>query len=154
MFKKAKVKGNIRRKRDPSPPPSTGTAHSTDDAVVLKPEKRPRNQTSVLQSTTNSSSANSRTGTTTNTSIFEDRAYAASSTAMSLLPGDMGATAENEIETPLDTDQVAILERSLQVQQELAGKEDDKLYRGMSGYAKYNKVRDTAAGNALSSKVR
>lgn len=38
--------------------------------------------------------------------------------------------------------------------QELKGKEDDKIYRGINNYAKYIEKRDTAAGNASSGMVR
>ena len=38
--------------------------------------------------------------------------------------------------------------------QELKGKEDDKVYRGLNNYAQYYEKRDTAAGNASSGMVR
>jgi len=38
--------------------------------------------------------------------------------------------------------------------QELKGKEDDKVYRGLNNYAQYFEKRDTAAGNASSGMVR
>lgn len=38
--------------------------------------------------------------------------------------------------------------------QELEGKEDDKIYRGLNNYAQYYKKKDTAAGNASSGMVR
>lgn len=38
--------------------------------------------------------------------------------------------------------------------QELEGKEDDKVYRGLNNYAQYYKKKDTAAGNASSGMVR
>jgi len=38
--------------------------------------------------------------------------------------------------------------------QELKGKEDDKVYRGLNNYTQYFKKRDTAAGNASSGLVR
>lgn len=40
------------------------------------------------------------------------------------------------------------------VQQELKGKADDKIYRGMANYAQYYEKRDTAQGNAASAAVR
>lgn len=38
--------------------------------------------------------------------------------------------------------------------QELEGKEDDKIYRGLNNYVQYYKKKDTAAGNASSGMVR
>lgn len=38
--------------------------------------------------------------------------------------------------------------------QDLKGKEDDKIYRGMNNYATYIEKKDTAAGNASSGFVR
>jgi len=38
--------------------------------------------------------------------------------------------------------------------QDLKGKEDDKIYRGLNNYAQYFEKRDTAAGNASSGMVR
>ena len=38
--------------------------------------------------------------------------------------------------------------------QELKGKEDDKVYRGINNYAIYIEKKDTAAGNASSGMVR
>ena len=38
--------------------------------------------------------------------------------------------------------------------QELKGKEDDKIYRGVNNYHVYIEKRDTAAGNASSGMVR
>ena len=38
--------------------------------------------------------------------------------------------------------------------QELKGKEDDSVYRGINNYAQYFEKRDTAAGNASSGMVR
>ena len=40
------------------------------------------------------------------------------------------------------------------VQQELKGKADDKVYRGLANYAQYYEKKDTAQGNAGSSNVR
>ena len=38
--------------------------------------------------------------------------------------------------------------------QELKGKEDDKIYRGMQNYQQFYEKRDTAQGNASSGMVR
>lgn len=42
----------------------------------------------------------------------------------------------------------------MQVNKDLEGKEDDKVYRGLNNYHQYFKPKDTAAGNASSGMVR
>ncbi len=69
-------------------------------------------------------------------------------------PSDQGATAVNEMETELDRDAQALFEKSLEINKELEGKADDKVYRGLNNYAQYYKKKDTAAGNASSGMVR
>lgn len=80
--------------------------------------------------------------------------YKSRKNAAPIAPRDMGATAEVEFETELDKDAQSIFERSQQINKELEGKEDDKIYRGMNNYAQYYKKRDTAQGNASSGMVR
>ena len=64
------------------------------------------------------------------------------------------ATSQVQIDTDIGQDARTIFEKSLQVQQELKGKADDKIYRGIANYAQYYEKRDTAQGNAASSNVR
>lgn len=91
----------------------------------------------------------------------------------------MGATATYELDTERDKDAQAIFERSQKIQevgskdavmakrsrgaqvtwssssqQELTGKEDDKIYRGINNYQKFIKPKDTTMGNASSGMVR
>lgn len=73
---------------------------------------------------------------------------------MPLGPSDQGATATVEIDTALDRDAQAIFEKSLEVNKELEGKADDKVYRGLNNYAQYYKKQDSALGNASSGLVR
>lgn len=58
------------------------------------------------------------------------------------------------MDTELDRDAQAIHARSLKINEELEGKADDKIYRGINNYAQYYKKKDTAAGNASSGMVR
>uniref|UniRef100_A0A8C6RWS2 Ring finger protein 113A1 n=1 Tax=Nannospalax galili TaxID=1026970 RepID=A0A8C6RWS2_NANGA len=60
---------------------------------------------------------------------------------------DMGATAE-------ERDAPAIFERSQKIQEELRGKEDEKIYRGINNYQKYMKPKHTSKGNASSGMLR
>lgn len=69
-------------------------------------------------------------------------------------PSDQGATAILETETEVDKDAQAIFEKAQKINEELEGKEDDKIYRGLNNYAQYYKKKDTAAGNASSGMVR
>uniref|UniRef100_A0A1B0FNC8 RING finger protein 113A n=1 Tax=Glossina morsitans morsitans TaxID=37546 RepID=A0A1B0FNC8_GLOMM len=69
-------------------------------------------------------------------------------------PQDQGATSVNEIETELDRDAQTIHEKALKINEELEGKPDDKIYRGLNNYAQYYKKQDKAAGNASSGMVR
>lgn len=69
-------------------------------------------------------------------------------------PSDMGATAILETETEADRDAQAIFEQAQKINQELKGKEDDKVYRGLNNYMQYYEKRDTAQGNASSGMVR
>jgi len=64
------------------------------------------------------------------------------------------ATSQVQIDTDIGQDARTIFEKSLQVQQELKGKADDKIYRGIANYAQYYEKKDTAQGNAASSNVR
>lgn len=57
-------------------------------------------------------------------------------------------------DTDLSQDAQAIFERAMQTNKDLKGKEDDKIYRGQTGYTQYIEKRDTAAGNASSGMVR
>ncbi|XP_061872532.1 E3 ubiquitin-protein ligase RNF113A-like isoform X3 [Colius striatus] len=66
----------------------------------------------------------------------------------------MGATAVYELDTEKEKDAQAIFERSQKIQEELRGKEDDKIYRGINNYQKYVKPKDTSMGNASSGMVR
>ncbi|NXR56318.1 R113A protein, partial [Hippolais icterina] len=69
-------------------------------------------------------------------------------------PADMGATEMYELDMEKDKDAQAIFERSQKIQEELRGKEDDKICRGINNYQKYVKPKDTSMGNASSGMVR
>lgn len=68
--------------------------------------------------------------------------------------GDQGATATVEIDTELDRDAQAIFQKSIEINKELEGKADDKIYRGLNNYAQYYKKKDSVHGNASSGMVR
>ncbi|KAL2295301.1 LOW QUALITY PROTEIN: hypothetical protein Nmel_018464 [Mimus melanotis] len=80
--------------------------------------------------------------------------YKSTRSAKPVGPEDMGATAVYELDTEKEKDAQAIFERSQKIQEELRGKEDDKIYRGINNYQKYVKPKDTSMGNASSGMVR
>ncbi|XP_005994673.1 E3 ubiquitin-protein ligase RNF113A isoform X2 [Latimeria chalumnae] len=80
--------------------------------------------------------------------------YKSTRSAKPVGPEDMGATAIYELDTEKDKDAQAIFERSQKIQEELRGKDDDKIYRGINNYQKYVKPKDTSMGNASSGMVR
>uniref|UniRef100_A0A3B4CMF1 Ring finger protein 113A n=1 Tax=Pygocentrus nattereri TaxID=42514 RepID=A0A3B4CMF1_PYGNA len=81
-------------------------------------------------------------------------AYKSTRSAKPEGPEDMGATAVYELDTERDKDAQAIFERSQKIQEELSGKEDDKIYRGINNYHKFIKPKDSTMGNASSGMVR
>ncbi|NWW28990.1 R113A protein, partial [Falcunculus frontatus] len=64
-------------------------------------------------------------------------------------PEDMGATAVYELDAEKDAQ--AVFEHGQKIQEELRGKEDDKIYRGINNY---QKPKDASMGNASSGTVR
>ena len=69
-------------------------------------------------------------------------------------PEDMGATFTYELDTEHNKDAQAICERAIEINKELKGKADDKIYRGINNYVQFIEKKDTAAGNAASGMVR
>lgn len=149
-FKKRKVIQN-RRKR------VTSVSESSDEeSAVIQNEKRLKKSNPFVQSTSNSKL---KVSEPTNESSESDHetvgvSYRSKMDTVMSGPKDMGATATIEIDTELDKDAQAIYERSLQVNKELKGKEDDKVYRGLANYTQYYEKKDTALGNASSGMVR
>lgn len=80
--------------------------------------------------------------------------YKSSRTGKSEGPQDMGATSTVQIDTDLANDARAIFEKQQEINKELKGKEDDKVYRGINNYQVFYEKRDTAQGNAASNSVR
>jgi len=149
-FKKRKVVQNRRRRA------TSDSENSEEESAVVLNEKRNKKSSPFIQSTSNkklkasepihdsSESDNESVGVSYRSKMDTDMSG----------PKDMGATATIEIDTELDKDAQAIYERSLQVNKELKGKEDDKVYRGLANYTQYYEKKDTALGNASSGMVR
>lgn len=149
-FKKRKVVQNRRRRA------TSDSENSDEESAVVLNEKRNKKSSPFIQSTSSkklkasepihdsSESDNESVGVSYRSKMDTDMSG----------PKDMGATATTEIDTELDKDAQAIYERSLQVNKELKGKEDDKVYRGLANYTQYYEKKDTALGNASSGMVR
>ncbi|KAL5234187.1 hypothetical protein ACI65C_001597 [Semiaphis heraclei] len=149
-FKKRKVVQNRRSRA------TSDSENSDEESAVVLNEKRNKKSSPFIQSTSNkklkasellhdsSESDNESVGVSYRSKMDTDMSG----------PKDMGATATIEIDTELDKDAQAIYERSLQVNKELKGKEDDKVYRGLANYTQYYEKKDTALGNASSGMVR
>lgn len=150
-FKKRKVVQNRRRRT------TSDSENSDDETAVVQNEKRHKKSNPLIQTTSNKKLKASE--------LIHDSSESEDNEAVGVSyrskmdtdmsgPKDMGATATIEIDTELDKDAQAIYERSLQVNKELKGKEDDKVYRGLANYTQYYEKKDTALGNASSGMVR
>nr|CAG4638590.1 EOG090X09Q6 [Cyclestheria hislopi] len=150
-FKKRRGAGIRRKKEDNS------NGSSDDDTVITRNEKK--SAAGVLSATTEKKYKRPRAelGCSSEDEADTEKVtvtYQSDRSAESKLPRDMLATSEVQIDTEVDKDARAIFERSLKVNQELKGKADDKIYRGMANYTQYYEKKDTAQGNAASSNVR
>jgi len=150
MFKKKFRKQQARKRKETD---SEGSS-SDDDFQVVKRDRNATHSNHMFQKT-NTKKFKEDVGYSDDDGASSVAfSYHSTKTATSELPRDMGATATYELDTAYDRDAQAIAEKALSLQKELKGKEDDKIYRGMSGYASYIEKRDTAAGNAASGLVR
>ncbi|XP_077483609.1 RING finger protein mdlc isoform X1 [Amblyomma americanum] len=143
-------KGNQRKRRG-----SSEDGSSEDETKVVKKEKKTDNLNPMIQGT-----STKKTNTYTAHSDSDDEtgtvgvSYKSRRTTEMEGPKDMGATAVLEIDTEKSKDAQTIFERAQQINKELKGKPDDKVYRGMNNYTQYITKKDTAQGNASSGMVR
>lgn len=154
MFKKRKINSAGRKRK------VSGSSSSEDETTVVKKEKKNRNGPFVQKSSdakSNMQSQNKGKDSSEESSSDYDSAtvtYRSKRTSAPEGPADQGATAVLEIETEVDRDAQAIFEKSLKINKELKGKEDDKVYRGLANYTQFYEKKDTAQGNASSGMVR
>jgi len=134
LFKKRKFRGGQKRRQNDD--------SSDDDTVVFK-KKVPV----IRKRAPSKDSSSDDEGQSVNVSYKSTR-------KSNVDAGDQGATRTIEIDTEKDRDAEAIFQRSQQVNEDLKGKEDDKIYRGMNSYQQFYEPRDTAQGNAASGGVR
>ncbi|XP_070583197.1 E3 ubiquitin-protein ligase RNF113A isoform X2 [Erythrolamprus reginae] len=136
----------------------SGGSSSDEGSTVVRKERRKEVSNPMIQKT--KKSMKTKTSYESSSSGDDNKpegigiAYKSTRSAKPVGPEDMGATAIYELDTEKDKDAQAIFERSQQIQKELQGKEDDKIYRGINNYQKYVKPKDTSMGNASSGIVR
>ncbi|XP_036446412.1 E3 ubiquitin-protein ligase RNF113A [Colossoma macropomum] len=154
LFKKSNKKF-CGRKRKASDSDKDRSSDEEKNAVVRK-EKKPSAANPMIQRT-----RKVEREAVSSSESEEDReakkvtvAYKSTRSAKPEGPEDMGATAVYELDTERDKDAQAIFERSQKIQEELSGKEDDKIYRGINNYHKFIKPKDSTMGNASSGMVR
>ncbi|XP_074057383.1 E3 ubiquitin-protein ligase RNF113A [Macrotis lagotis] len=166
LFKKSGRKGSAGRRKRPAPAKAAGgggssSSSSSDEGnVVVRREKRRLAPNPMIQKTRGScrekkapaspSGASDESEASTAVSVV----YKSTRSAKPVGPEDMGATAVYELDTEKEHDAQAIFERSQRIQEQLRGKEDDKIYRGINNYQRYVKPKDTSMGNASSGMVR
>ncbi|XP_036061726.1 E3 ubiquitin-protein ligase RNF113A [Onychomys torridus] len=161
-FKKPGRKGSAGRRKRPVCDPDSGESGSSSDegCTVVRPEKKRATHNPMIQKT--SGSGKQKAAYCDLSSEEEEKTeneslgvvYKSTRSAKPVGPEDMGATAVYELDTEKERDAQAIFERSQKIQEELRGKEDDKIYRGINNYQKYMKPKDTSMGNASSGMVR
>ncbi|XP_059485235.1 E3 ubiquitin-protein ligase RNF113A [Neocloeon triangulifer] len=163
IFKKVNRKAVARKRQDSDAEKSASSAESDgsgDESQVVRNQKRRRLGNPLVQrSNIAKAKTKQKVGNDSSTSESEEESvvgvqYKSRGAATNEGPNDQGATATLETETDFSKDAQAIYERSLAVNKELKGKEDDKIYRGMANYAQYYEKKDTAQGNAASGSVR
>ncbi|XP_060520796.1 E3 ubiquitin-protein ligase RNF113A [Cylas formicarius] len=156
IFKKRLIKGRGSRRRQSSSEDDNdkNQNESAEQSVVVKPRKRKIKENPNKLSTSKLQKKQSEDNEDSSSEDDVLVSYKSTRSAVPEGPQDQGATAILEIETQKDRDAQAIFEKRLQVNKDLEGKQDDKIYRGINNYMQYYKPKDTAAGNASSGLVR
>ncbi|KAJ8253802.1 hypothetical protein COCON_G00204140 [Conger conger] len=153
LFKKSSKKFAARKRKASD---SEKSGNSDEDKTVIRRQKKTNVPNPMIQKSKRAEREKLSSSESENEK--EDKkitvAYKSSRSAKPEGPEDMGATAVYELDTERDKDAQAIFERSQKIQEELEGKEDDKIYRGMNNYHKFIKPKDSTMGNASSGMVR
>lgn len=154
-MKRKKFQKNTRRRNDSSSENEEGASEPS----VVRPTKITKRINPNVQSTSGIENKRKLQITEDNSSESDKEetvlhSFKSNKSAQASGSSDQMATATLEIETETDKDAQAIFERRLEINKQLEGKEDDKIYRGINNYAQYVKPKDTSAGNASSGMVR
>ncbi|XP_055513103.1 E3 ubiquitin-protein ligase RNF113A [Leucoraja erinacea] len=152
MFKKSAKKCQGRKRRREDEKDSSG---DDEGNTVVRREKRKTVSNPMIQKTAKPAAPKEQYSDTDSDGPEKITvSYKSTRSAKPVGPEDMGATAVYQLDTEKDKDMQAIFERSQKVQEELKGKDDEKLYRGINNYIKYIKPKDTSMANAASGMVR
>ncbi|XP_058862617.1 E3 ubiquitin-protein ligase RNF113A-like [Acipenser ruthenus] len=157
LFKKTNKKFTARKRR--ASDSDAGSNSDEEENAVKRKERKAGPANPMIQRTkkvekekvSSSDSDGEREKSKSNKITIE---YKSTRSAKAEGPEDMGATAVYQLDTEKDKDAQAIFERSQKVQEEITGKDDDKIYRGLNNYQKFIKPKDTSMGNASSGMVR
>jgi RING finger protein 113A len=158
-FVKRNIKNKFARKRKQSSEDEDKNSSENEEAsgsVVVKPEDKKRYNPNYHSSTASKKNRKRNDSDSDAEKSSDDDivvSYKSKRSAMPEGPRDQGATAEVTMETETDRDAVALFKKSQDINKELEGKADDKMYRGLNNYAQYFKKKDTAQGNAGSNSV-
>ncbi|XP_037950979.1 E3 ubiquitin-protein ligase RNF113A-like [Teleopsis dalmanni] len=159
-FKKRNIKKQAARRKQASSSDSDKSSEGEQTSAVVRAENRRKRTNPNFQSTKIFGGKRDKKTRLeeSSTESEEERkvtvSYKSKKDALPSGPQDQGATAVLEFETEHDRDAQAIHEKAIKINEELEGKPDDKLYRGINNYAQYYKKQDTAMGNASSGMVR
>uniref|UniRef100_H3DBU2 Ring finger protein 113A n=1 Tax=Tetraodon nigroviridis TaxID=99883 RepID=H3DBU2_TETNG len=152
LFKKS-TKKFAGRKRKASDSDKDGSSDENQTSVVRRENKDTRVNPMIQKTKKVERKAVSSSDSEEDKEDKITVAYKSTRSAKPVGPEDMGATATYQLDTERDNDAQAIFERSQKIQEELTGKEDDKIYRGINNYVKFIKPKDTTMGNASSGMV-
>lgn len=152
-FAKRSVKNKFARKRKQSSEEEEkkSSDEGESSSVVGKAEKRKYNPNFFSSSSVRKAQKKKDSDDSDSNQSSDDNVvvkYKSKRSAAPEGPRDQGATAEVTTETEKDRDSIALFKKSQEINKELEGKEDDKVYRGLNNYTQFFKKRDTAAGNA------
>uniref|UniRef100_W5N1K5 Ring finger protein 113A n=1 Tax=Lepisosteus oculatus TaxID=7918 RepID=W5N1K5_LEPOC len=154
FFKKTNKKVSVRKRK--ASDSEKGSSSDEGGHAVIRREKKATIANPMIQGT--KKAEKEKVASSDSEGEKEDQkmtiAYKSTKSAKPEGPEDMGATAIYELDTEKDKDAQSIFERSQKIQEELSGKEDDKIYRGINNYQKFIKPKDTSMGNASSGMVR
>ncbi|GIY68286.1 e3 ubiquitin-protein ligase RNF113A [Caerostris darwini] len=151
MFKKSSNR-NIRKRKAHDDEESS----SEDETQVIRKNKNVKINNPMVQGTSLGKNKNQESATVDSDSDTETiiTNYKSNKSSAPSGPSDMGATSYVQTETEKDRDAQTIFERSQKINEEMKGKPDDKIYRGLNNYTQYITKKDTAQGNASSGMVR
>lgn len=152
-FVKRNIKNKFARKRKQSSEEEKNSSENEESgSVVVKTDTKKRYNPNQHSSTAGRKSRKRDSESDSDAAKSSDDdivvSYKSKRSAMPEGPRDQGATSELTIETEKDRDAIALFKKSQEVNKELEGKADDKVYRGLNNYTKFFKKKDTAQGNA------